>query len=162
MRGIRRYPRHMATAGAFVRVQSGQYVVGLALVDGDQLLEEVSLSAPADRDEAGQLGELFGRVADTLVKWAPDHFALRASEINRSTGGAVTAHRAEGIVMGAAGRVRDLPVSTWRRASLFKPAGLDQSAKGPEVTDALCSRLSSEPVATEVRQAASAAVAADG
>jgi Holliday junction resolvasome RuvABC endonuclease subunit len=150
----------MKVLGAHIRIHDGRYVAGFAVVQHDQLLAQQSYPAPADETEAGRLGELYSRVGDLITRTTPDVFALKASEIARQTANAVTAQRAEGVLLGAVGRNRTLPVSIWSGRKLWKPAGLSASAKTRESVDSLCSRLTPQPDTDEARQAAAAAVAA--
>lgn len=121
-------------------------------------LSGFSLGAPPDEPEAAQLRELYARARALVEEKRPDQFALRVSEIQGSTKRAAIAHRGEGTVLAAAGQTRDLPVTTWVRASLVRPAGLTRGTS-VEVADALCARLDRVPGDSEQKQAAAAAVA---
>jgi Holliday junction resolvasome RuvABC endonuclease subunit len=148
--------------GAHIRIRDGRYLAGFAVIDDDRLIDEQSLPAPADETEAGQLGELYGRVLDLIARSKPELFALKASDINRSSANAVAAHRAEGVVLAAAGRERSLKISSWSGPKLWKPAGFKAPAKTKESVDALCARVAEQPSTDEARQAAAAAIAALG
>lgn len=148
----------MRILGAHIRVASGRYVAGFAWVEDDRLIGTDTFPAPADRDEPGQFGELFGRVEGVVAEADPELFVLKVSEINRQKPEAVLAHRAEGIILGAASRRASLPIRTVSRGSLASPAGLDRSAKGAEVVAALCAVLDQRPPTPECCQAAAAAV----
>jgi Holliday junction resolvasome RuvABC endonuclease subunit len=145
--------------GAYVRIQNGRYLAGFALVEDDRLALQQSFPAPADESEAGRLGELYARVGDLIRRAAPDLFALKVSEIARQSANAVIAHRAEGALLGAAGRHRSLTISFWSGPRLWKPAGFANPAKTKQSIDALCARVTPQPETDEGRQAAAAAIA---
>jgi hypothetical protein len=148
--------------GAHIRIRDGRYLAGFVVVEGDRLLVQQSFPAPADETDAGGLGELFGRAGDLIVRSAPELFALKVSEIPRNSANAVLAHRAEGVVLAAAGRPRALAISLWSGPKLWKPAGFTRSAKTKDSVDALCARLTKQPDTDEARQAVAAAIAALG
>jgi Holliday junction resolvasome RuvABC endonuclease subunit len=148
--------------GAYIRIRNGRYLAGFAVVEDDQLVLQQSYPAPADETDAGQLGELYGRTGDVIASASPDLFALKVSEIARTSTNAVIAHRAEGVLLAAAGRQRSLGISSWSGQRLWKPAGFASPAKTKESIDALCGRLAQVPNGDEVRQAAAAAAAALG
>jgi hypothetical protein len=150
----------MKALGAYIRIRDGRYLAGFAVVEDDRLVLQQSYPAPADETDAGQLGELYGRTGDVIASTTPDLFALKVSEISRQSANAVIAHRAEGVLLAAAGRQRSLGTSTWSGPKLWKPAGFTGPAKTKESVDGLCARLAEQPVSDEVRQAAAAAVAA--
>lgn len=141
-----------------MRISAGRYIAGFAWIESGRLVGSDSFPAPADRDEARGLGELYERTMGVLGEVKPDVFGLKISEINRQTGNAVIAHRAEGVILGATIVRPDLPVEQWSRQRLFSPAGLDSRAKGAEVIEALCARLDQIPGSPECQQAASGAV----
>lgn len=147
----------MIVLGAFVRIVSGRYVVGFAWIEDRVLLDTDSFPAPADRDEAGQLGELWGRTAGVIAEAQPDLFVLKTSEIARATANAVRAHRAEGVVLAAASRPDGLSISQLSRQNLAKYAGTN---KGTEIVDVLCAELDRSPVHVECQNAAAGAVGA--
>ena len=149
----------MKVMGAHVRVRADRYLTGFVLIEGTSVEFSQSFPAPPDESEAGQLGELYGRVEDLIGRWSPDLLALKISEIQQRPA-YVTAHRAEGALLGAAGRYRSMPASFWSGQKLWKPAGFAKPAKTQASVDALCARLSPAPEEPEVRQAAAAAVAA--
>ena len=149
----------MRGMGAYIRIKGGKYLGGFVIVEDGQLKETQSIPAPADECESGQLGELFVRTADLIDRWSPDLFALKVSEAQRDPSFTI-ARRAEGVILGAAGRQRGLPVTNWVRQSLCKPAGLTMKAKTQDAVSALCAGLSQVPADDELRQAAAAAVAA--
>ncbi len=142
-----------------MRVDDRRYLVGIAVVDDRRLVEELSLPGPADEDEAGQLGELYAWTADLVADRRPDIFALRSSEVDRRTANAVVAHRAEGILLAAAGRSRSVEVSEWSRQRLAKPAGAG-SQKAADIRAALCTQLDGEPSSPQTTEAACAAIGA--
>jgi len=148
----------MRALGAHIRISGGRYIAGFAWIEDDQFIDSDSFPAPADRNEACQLGELYERTVGILGESAPELFGLKLSEINRQSAGAVVAHRAEGVVLGATIIRPDLPIEQWSRQRLFSPAGLDSRAKGSEVVAALCARLDRVPAKPECQQAAAAAV----
>lgn len=147
----------MIALGAFVRIAGGRYVVGFAWVDGRVLLDTDTFPAPADRDEAGQLGELWGRTEGVLAEAQPDLFVVKTSEINRATANAVLAHRAEGVVLAAASRPDGIAISQLSRQRLSQYAGTN---KGAELVDALCGKLDRVPNQVECQNAAAGAVGA--
>jgi hypothetical protein len=148
----------MRALGAHIRIAGGRYIAGFAWIEDDRLVDSDSFPAPADRNEACRLGELYERTSGILCEAAPELFGLKVSEINRQAAGAVVAHRAEGVLLGAMIVRPDLPIEQWSRQRLFSPAGLDSRAKGSEVVDALCARLDRVPDKPEGQQAAAAAV----
>lgn len=154
----------MKALGAHIRIDAGRYLAGFALVDGDgsgmHLLRQLSLPAPRDLDEAGQLLDLYARTRERVTEGAPDIFALKLVETFRMNPQTILALRCEGAVLGAAGHTRELKVELWARQRLAKPAGLTRSPKIEEILERLCSRLDQEPSEPELRQAAAAAVAA--
>lgn len=147
----------MRSLGAHIRIADGRYVAGFAWIEAGCLIGTDSFPAPADREEAGRLGELYERTMGILGEVKPDVFGLKISEISRQTANAVIAHRAEGVVLGATIVRPGLPVELWSRQRLFSPAGLDSRAKGSEVVEALCARLDRAPVSNECQQAAAGA-----
>jgi Holliday junction resolvasome RuvABC endonuclease subunit len=150
----------MIALGAHVKILAGRYSVGFAWIDDDKLLDTLQFPAPADREEPHQLGELHGRVFDLIGDVKPEIFVLKPSEIRIMNTNALTAHRAEGVVLSAASRRADLTIESWGRQSLATQAGLGRTAKGNEVVDNLVGRLSPEPKQAECRQAAAAALGA--
>lgn len=149
----------MRVIGAHVAIKSERYLVGFVIVDDGQVEDAFSFGAPKDESEASQFHELYARTLALLEEKKPDHFALRQSEIPSSIKKIATAHRAEGALLAAAGHIRGLPVSTWVRASLVKPAGTTAKTNDA-VTTALAARLHDTPDNREQRQAAVAAAAA--
>lgn len=118
-----------------------------------------SLPAPADRDEAGQLADLYTSALDLIRESSPALVAIRGSEAGNAAGLRASQH-AEGAVMAAAGAAG---VKTVRfiTGSLWKPAGFSGSARAAQSVAALCSQLQNPPRGpTEVEQAAAAARAA--
>lgn len=147
----------MIALGAYVRIASGRYVVGFAWVEDRTLLDTDSFPAPTDRDEHGQLGELWGRVEGVVAEAQPDLFALKTSEIARTSGNAVLAHRAEGVVLAVASRTAAMPVSQFSRQKLARYGG---SNKANEQVEALCAMLDQVPAQVECQYAAAAALGA--
>jgi hypothetical protein len=143
--------------GAFVRIAAGRYVVGFAWVEDRVLVDTDSFPAPADRDEAGQLGELWGRTAGVLAEAKPDLFVVKPSEISRTSANAVLAHRAEGVVLAAASRPEGITISLLSRQKLAKYAGTN---KGTELVEVLCGALDRAPAQVECQNAAAGAVGA--
>jgi Holliday junction resolvasome RuvABC endonuclease subunit len=151
----------MVAVGAHITIQNGRFVAGFAVVDeGLRLEDQFSISAPPDEAEAAQFHELFDRTRDLIAHRHPDLFALRVSEITGVSNRAKLAHRAEGVVLAAAGQSRDLVVSYWIRQSLGRVAGLGAIATGHAAVDALARLVTPEPTSNEIRQAAAAAAAA--
>jgi Holliday junction resolvasome RuvABC endonuclease subunit len=145
--------------GAHIRIQGGRYLAGFAVVDADRLGRTESLSAPADRDEPGQLADLYLSAADLIREVEPEVIAIRASEAGSAAALRVAQH-AEGAVMAATGSsgIRAVRFVT---ASLWKPAGFAGSAKAAQSIAALCAQLRNPPDGpNEVEQAAAAARAA--
>lgn len=149
----------MRAMGAHIRIRADRYLAGFVLIDGTTVKFSQSFPAPPDESEAGQLNELYERVGDLIGRWSPELLALKISEIQQKPA-YVTAHRAEGALLGAAGRYRSLPVSLWSGQKLWKPAGFSKMAKTQDSVDALCATLSTAPKEPEARQAAAAGVAA--
>jgi hypothetical protein len=143
--------------GAFVKVSGSRYLVGFAWVEDGTLIDTDSFPAPADRDEAGQLGELWGRTAGVIAEASPDLFVLKPSEIARTTANAVLAHRAEGVVLAAASRPDGIAISLLSRQNLAKYAG---TKKNTELVQELCGYLDRMPAQVECQNAATGAVGA--
>jgi len=146
----------MKVLGAYVRVKDKRYLAGFAVVDDLALADVVSLPAPADRDEPGQLADLLTTATDLASTNSLDAVAIRAYE-NQSRQQLQISDRAEGVIIAAAG-IAGRPVTRFVTASLWKPAGFQKSAKAAASRDALCAQLSSAPPSVEeIQQAASAA-----
>jgi hypothetical protein len=86
--------------------------------------------------------------------------ALKESEIQGGTRNASIARRAEGAVLAAAGETRELRVTTWLGASMWRPAGFARRPTNAEVIAALADQLQPPPASEETRQASAAARAA--
>lgn len=147
----------MKTLGVFVRIQSGAYVAGFALVDDDRLLSDDRFAAPQDEDEPRQLWELYRHTRDSIAQLGAEALALKDSEIQGGGRNAKLAHRAEGAVLAAAGELRELEVTTWLGARMFKPAGFGSRPSNARIIEALCGQLDQRPGSTETQQAAAAA-----
>jgi hypothetical protein len=148
----------MRVIAAHVAIKKDRYLVGYVVVNDEQVEHAFSFGAPKDESEASQYQELYARTLAVLEEKNPDHFTLRQSEIPSGTKRIAAAHRAEGALLAAAGHIRGLPVSTWVRASLVKPAGsVERTAEA--VAAALAARLANPPDPREQRQAAVAAAA---
>ena len=143
--------------GAYVRIVSGRYVVGFAWVQDRTLIGSDSFPAPADQDEPGRLGELWGRTEGVIAEAKPDLFVLKTSEIARTSANAVLAHRAEGVVLAAASRPDGIEISQLSRQRLANHAG---TKKGNEIVEVLCAALDQVPAQAECQHAAAAAVGA--
>jgi Holliday junction resolvasome RuvABC endonuclease subunit len=145
------------TLGVFVRVQGGVYVAGFAVVEDNALIREDRFPAPPDEDPTRQLAELHAHTKDTIEHHQVEAVALKESEIRGGTREASIARRAEGAVLAAAGETRELPVTTWLGASMWRHAGFDQRPSNTEVIAALADLLQPLPTSDETRQAAAAA-----
>jgi hypothetical protein len=148
------------TLGVFIRIQSGAYVAGFALVEDDRLLRDDRFPAPPDEDAPRQLGELYKHARDSIAQLGVEAVAIKESEIQGGGRNATAAHRAEGAVLAAAGEVRDLEVTTWLGSRMWKPAGFTKRPSNVEVVEALCAQLDQRPASDETAQAAAAARAA--
>ena len=139
-----------------MRVKDKRYLAGFAVLDDVDLEDSISLSAPADRDEPGQLAELLTTATDLAGTSSLDAVAIRGYE-NQSRKQLQISDRAEGVIIAAAGAA-GLAVTRFVTASLWKPAGFEKSAKAADSRDALCAGLNpSPPPSEEIRQAAAAA-----
>ncbi len=147
----------MATLGVFVRVQNGAYVAGFAVVDGETLVHEERFTAPPDEDLSRQLAELHGHASDLIEHYGIDAVAVKESEIRGGTREASIARRAEGAVLAAAGAIRDLTVTTWLGASMWRHAGFTSRPSNAEVVAALAESLEPAPTSDETTQAGAAA-----
>jgi len=145
------------TLGAFVRVQGGIYVAGFAVVEDDVLVREDRFPAPPDEDLPRQLAELHAHASDMIGHHQVEAVALKESEIQGGTRNASIARRAEGAVLAAAGETRELLVTTWLGASMWRPAGFARRPTNAEVIAALADQLQPPPASEETRQASAAA-----
>lgn len=149
----------MRTVGAHVKIDDGRYLVGLSVIEGGRILDEVTYPAPADRDEAGQLNELYEWVSDVVAKHMPGAFALRIAELQSlGTRTDLTRH-AEGAVLAGARRGGASTVSQWSRQKLVKPLGAE-GKKANDVRAAVVAHLDRAPTVGVLTEAACAAVAA--
>lgn len=151
----------MKTLGVFVRIQEGAYVAGFALVDGDRLLADDRFPAPPDEDAPRQFWELYRHTRDAIAQLGAEAVALKDSEIQGGGRNAKIAHRAEGAVLAGAGEIRDLEVTTWLGARMWRPAGFTSRPTNAEIIAALCGHLDQQPGSAETQQAAAAARAAN-
>jgi hypothetical protein len=149
------------TLGVFVRIQDGAYVAGFALVDEDRLLSDDRFPAPPDEDAARQLWELYRHTRDAIAQLGAEAIALKDSEIQGGGRNAKIAHRAEGAVLAATGEIRDLEVTTWLGARMWRPAGFTSRPTNAESIAILCGQLDQQPGSAETQQAAAAARAAN-
>ena len=150
----------MKTLGVFIRVQGGAYVAGFAVVEDDVLLREERFAAPPDEDAPRQLADLYRHTRDTIADFEVEAVALKESEIQGGGRNASIARRAEGAVLAAAGEARELEVTTWLGAGMWRPAGFDRRPSNAEVIAALADTLQPPPTSDETRQAGAAARAA--
>jgi hypothetical protein len=148
------------TLGVFVRIQNGAYVAGFAVVDDATLVHEERFTAPPDEDLSRQLAELYAHARDTITHYDVETVALKESEIRGGTREASIARRAEGAILAAAGRTRELTVSTWLGASMSRYAGFTKRPSNAEVISALAANVQPAPGSDETQQAAAAARAA--
>lgn len=137
-------------------MERGGPVVGVALLDNDQLERELSLGSPADIDEPDQLAELLERSADLLTETAPNELAIYSSGAMSATASTLKQQRALGVILAAAGRT-GTTVSTWSRQRMGVAAGLGGQAQAEVAVEALCSGLSEPPTTVETKRAAAAA-----
>jgi len=145
------------TLGAFIRVQGGVYVAGFAVVEDNALVREDRFPAPPDEDLPRQLAELHSHARDLIEHYEIGAVALKESEIQGGTRNASIARRAEGAVLAAAGKSRDLEVTTWLGASMSRHAGFAKRPSNAEVIAALADSVEPTPTSEETRQAAAAA-----
>lgn len=153
------------TLGAFLRMRSGMYIAGFAVVEDNTLVREDRFPAPPDEDLARQLSELHAHTRDLIEHYTVEAVALKESEIQGGTRNASIARRAEGAVLAAAGKSRDLEITTWLGASMSRHAGFATRPSNAEVIAALAGSIESGPTSEETRQAvaaARAAILADG
>lgn len=144
----------MVVLGAYVKVRSGRYLVGFAWIDDLALQATDSFAAPADRDEAGQLGELHVRTEGVIAEASPDLFVLKRSEIQTKKQATIANH-AEGVILAAAGRTDSLePLSRSRQ----KLAAVGGSNRNTQLVDNLCNLLDRRPDDDECAEAAAGAV----
>jgi hypothetical protein len=144
----------MIVLGAHVRIRNSRYLVGFVWVDELTFQGEDCFAAPADLDEAGQLGELSLRTEGVIAEAKPDMFVLKSAEILRGSHAAL-AHHAEGVVLAAAGRLDSLDVRVRSRQKLARFAG---STRNAELVERLCNELDLAPSNSDCREAAAAAV----
>jgi hypothetical protein len=143
--------------GVHARVSDGEYTVGFVVVEGRDVVSQAVFPAPGE-SEARQLSELYTRAIEMIGNANTRLVALKMNEAQGSS--ALTAHRAEGVLMAAAGKL-DIPVRQIRGRQLWNPAGLQKTAKNAQAVNALCGMLSGEAlVSLESRQAAAAALVA--
>lgn len=150
----------MKTLGVFIRVQGGAYVAGFAVVEDDILVREERFPAPPDEDAPRQLADLYQQTRDMIDDFTIEAVALKESEIQGGGRNSAIARRAEGAVLGAAGETRDLEVTTWLGAGMWRPAGFARRPTNAEVIAALADTLQPAPTLDETRQAGAAARAA--
>jgi hypothetical protein len=148
------------TLGVFIRVQGGAYVAGFAIVEDDTLVREERFPAPPDEDTARQFADLYRHTRDTVADLHVQAVALKESEIQGGGRNASIARRAEGAVLAAAGEIRELEVTTWLGARMWRHAGFQRRPPNVEVVAALADALQPPPTTDEARQAAAAARAA--
>lgn len=148
----------MRTIGAHVKIEDGRYVVGLSVVEDGVLVAELTYPAPADRDEAGQLNELYEWVADAVSKHHPDKFALRCAELQNLGARADLTRHAEGVVLAGARHVGTSDITQWSRQKLIKPLGAT-GKKAEDLRAAVPTHLDRDPTRGVLTEAACAAVA---
>lgn len=146
----------MRALGIAIRMESGSPIVGVALLDDDQLERELSLGSPGDVDESRQLAELHGRINDLLTETAPDELAIYSSGAMSRTAATLQQQRTLGAILAAAGKA-GAKVSTWSRQKMGIAAGLGGKAQAELAVTTLCDDLSKCPSAVETKRAAAAA-----
>lgn len=144
----------MIVLGAHVKVKDKRYCAGFAWIDDLTLGGEDSFTAPADQTEDDQLRELLTRAEGVINEVQPDLFVLKTADIQVKSAAAV-AHRAEGVVLAAAGGPDSLTVLMRTRQKLARHAG---SQTNSVIVDRLCGLLDKAPASPECREAAAAAV----
>jgi len=149
----------MRAVGAHVKIEDGRYLAGLAVIENGLIVAEVTFPAPADRDEAGQLHELYEWVAGIVAKHRPDEFALRSAEFQTVGLRTDLARHAEGALLAGACHGGASSVSQWSRQKLIKPLGAT-GKKAEDVRDAVPAHLDRAPGPGVLTEAACAAVAA--
>jgi Holliday junction resolvasome RuvABC endonuclease subunit len=146
----------MLVLGIAIRIESGSAVVGVALLDDDQVERELSLASPGDVDESHQLAELHGRIHDLLTETRPDELAIYSSGAMSRTAATLQQQRTLGAILAAAGKA-GTRVTTWSRQKMGMVAGLGGQAQAEVAVTTLCADLSQCPAAVETRRAAAAA-----
>lgn len=149
----------MKAIGAHIKVDDGRYLAGLSVVDDGRLVAELTYPAPADRDEAGQLNELYEWVAGVVAKHRPEAFALRIAEFQALGLPIDVARHAEGAMLAGARQGGASNISHWSRQKLIKPLGAP-GKKAEDVRQAVPSHLDRAPEPGLLTEAACAAVAA--
>ena len=144
--------------GVHAKVSGGAYSVGFVIVENRAVVLQVVVPAPGE-SEARQLSELYTRAVEVMGNANSDLIALRLNEAPGSR--ALIAHRAEGVVIAAAGGL-NLRVRPVTGRSMWSPAGLQSTATNAESVNALCQLLGGQAVtAPECHQAAAAAMVAE-
>lgn len=145
----------MDVLGAFVKVSDGRYLAGFALVQGTTLAGAWSFPAPSDGDEAVQLGELNSYAFDLIQQYGPEAVSVKGTEAGSAKAQAVS-HHGEGSILAAAGRAGK-PGTVWTGPGYRAAVGAPNNAGALKVAER---KLGGEwPAATEVQQAAAAALA---
>lgn len=148
----------MKAIGAHVKIQDSRYLVGLVVVEDGRVGDGLTLPAPADRDVAGQLDELYEWVADIVAQQSPEDFAIRVAEL--SAGAALDlARRAEGAILAGARHGGAPTCSLWSRQLLSKPLTGAGQAKAKEIRDAVGNHVDRVPSSAVLVEAVCAAVA---
>jgi hypothetical protein len=149
----------MRVIGAHVKIEDGRYIAGLSVIEDGCIVAELTYPAPADRDEAGQLNDLYEWAGGVVGKHHPDEFALRTAEFQAIGLRTDLARHAEGALLAAARHGGALAVSQWSRQKLIKPLGAT-GKKAEDVRDAVPAHLDRAPGSGVLTEAACAAVAA--
>jgi hypothetical protein len=144
----------MIVLGAHIKVKAKRYCAGFAWIDNLTLKGEDSFVAPADQTEDDQLRELLTRAEGVIDEVKPDLFVLKTADIQKKAP-AMVAHRAEGVVLAAAGGPESLVVLIRSRQKLARFGG---SQTNSLILERLCGELDKEPTSPECREAAAAAV----
>ncbi len=144
----------MIVLGAHVKVKEKRYCAGFAWIDDLTLKGEDSFAAPADQTEDDQLRELLTRAEGVIDEVKPDLFVLKTADI-QGKAPATVAHRAEGVVLAAAGGPEPLTVLMRSRQKLARYGG---SQTNSVIVERLCGELDKEPKSPECREATAAAV----
>jgi hypothetical protein len=149
----------MRAVGSNVKIEDGRYLAGVAVIESGLVVAEVTFPAPADRDEAGQLSELYEWVASVVAEHRPDEFALRIAEFQTIGLRTDLVRHAEGVLLAGARHGGASRVSQWSRQKLIKPLGA-AGKNAEDVRDAVRAHLDREPRPGVLTEAACAAVAA--
>jgi len=142
--------------GVHVRIAARKYLVGFAVLQDLQLLDQMSLPAPGD-SAPRDLEELHQRAYDFFLNHKPASICLLASDSRPPSLNA--ACRAEGALLAAVGRA-GIRVDEISGALLRKPSGLGPRATVAACVAALCADIGGTELKTEEASRAAAAIVA--